>query len=235
MVQSTPDRPVKKKAVSGSIDPRWPKPKVVKWLEIGAVPAIVGLWIPDWLGAYGGGATFYIPPLLRPFPPLVTYVGAVILLIACYQGIKGMGFHFKGVVVCGGLSLLAATASVAVQLVGLSYLSLLFTGLAAIFAAGFFWFTIGKVAEITQESRMRFTWWAVAVLTVFTAVVYLAGLYLFSTGNSSAGMPILRAGVALLTVTFGFCRYGVHCYKTQTSIGAGFRSAPDEQYWATVN
>lgn len=234
MTQNTASRPVKKKAVSGSIDPRWPKPKVVKWLEIGAIPAIVGLWFPDWLGAYGGGATFYIPPLLRPFPPVVAYVGAVILLVACYQGIKGMGSHFKGVVVSGGLSLVSAVASVVAQLLGMSYLSLLFTGLAAVFAAGFFWFTIGKVAEITQESRTRFTWLAVGVLTVATAVVYLTGLYLFATSNSSAGMPVLRVGVALLTVTFGFCRYGVHCYKTQTSIGAGFRSDPDEQYWATA-
>ena len=232
MTQTT--RPIKKKAVSGSIDPRWPKPKVVKWLEIGAIPAIVGLWFPDWLGAYGHGTAPYIPPLFAPFPPLLTYVGAVILLVACYQGIKDMGFHFMGVKVSGALSLAFAVASVVVQLLGLSYLSLLFTGFAAVFAAGFFWFTIGKVAEITQETRTRFTWWAVAGLTVVAAAVYLTGLYLFVTGGS-AGFTLLRVGVALLTVTFGFCRYGVYCYKTQTSIGAGFRSDPDEQYWATVS
>lgn len=227
-------RPVKKKAVSGSIDPRWPKPKVVKWLEFGAIPAIVGLWFPDWLGAYADGSAPYIPPLLAPFPPLVTYVGAVVLLIACYQGIKNMGFHFKGVVVSGAFSIAFAAASVVVQLLGLSYLSLLFTGLAAVFAAGFFWFTIGKVAEITQERRTRITWWAVAGFTAATAAVYLTGLYLYATGGP-AGFTLLRVGVALLTVTFGLCRYGVHCYKTQTSIGAGFRSAPDEQYWAAAS
>jgi len=227
-------RPVKKKAVSGSIDPRWPKPKVVRWLEFGAIPAIVGLWFPDWLGAYAEGSSAYIPPLLAPFPPLLTYVGAVILLIACYQGIKDMGFHFKGVIVSGALSISAAIASVAAQVFGLSYLSLLFTGLAAVFAAGFFWFTIGKVAEITQERRTWVTWWAVAGFTVVTAGVYLTGLYLFATGVD-AGFTLLRVGVALLTVTFGLCRYGVHCYKTQTSIGAGFRSDPDEQYWAAAS
>jgi hypothetical protein len=230
-VEST--RPVKKKAVSGSIDPRWPKPKVVRWLEIGAVPAIAGLWFPDWLGAYAQGAAPFIPPLLPPFPPLLTYVGAVILLVACYQGVKDMGSHFKGVVVSGALSIASAVASVVAQLLGQSILSLLFTGFAAVFAAGFFWFTIGKVADITQESRTRFTWRAVAVLTVATAAVYLTGLYLFATGVP-AGFTVLRAGVALLTVTFGFCRYGVYCYKTQTSIGAGFNSTPDEQYWASA-
>ncbi len=229
----TQSRPIKKKAVSGSIDPRWPKPKVVRWLEVGAIPAILGLWWPDWLGAYGGGDAAYLPPLLPPFPPLLTYVGAVILLVACYQGIKDMGYHFKGVVIAGGLCVTAAVASVAAQLAGLPYLSLLFTGLAAVFAAGFFWFTIGKVAEITQETRTRTTWWAVLVLTVATAVSYLSGLYLFATG-AEIGFTVMRGAIVLLTVTFGLCRYGVHCYKTQTSIGAGFRDDPDRQYWAAV-
>lgn len=227
-------RPVKKKAISGQIDPRWPKPKVVKWLEIGAIPAIVGLWIPDWLGAYAHGSAGYIPPLVPAFPPLVAYVGAVILLVACYQGIKDMGSHFRGVQVAGALTLLFAVASVVLQLAGQPVASLTATGFAAVFAAGFFWFTIGKVAEITQETRTRVTWWAVAISTVATAVVYLAGVYLFATGSSAAFL-VLRAGIVLLTITFGLCRYGVYCYKTQTSIGAAFSADPDEQYWATAS
>jgi len=120
------------------------------------------------------------------------------------------------------------------QLFGQSYLSLLLTGLAAVFATGALWFTIGKVADITQESRTRFAWNAIAVLTVLTAIVYLIGLYFFASGVA-VGFTLLRIGVLLLTVTFGFCRYGVHCYKTQTSIGAGFHSIPDEQYWAKAS
>ncbi len=70
-----------KKSVSGSIKSRWPKPRVVKWLEIGAVPALLGLWLPDWVGGYhdlfnGIGKWYSLPPLL-------TYIGAVILLVAC--------------------------------------------------------------------------------------------------------------------------------------------------------
>lgn len=229
----TQSRPIKKKAVSGSLNPRWRKPKVVRWLEVGAIPAIVGLWWPDWLGSYGGGDAAYLPPLLSPFPPLPTYVGAVILLIACYQGIKDMGYHFKGVKVCGALCVSAAVASIVAQLAWSPYASLLFTGLAAVFAAGFFWFTIGKVAEITQESRTRATWWAVLVLTVATAAVYLTGLYLFATG-AAIGFAVMRGAIVLLTATFGLCRYGVYCYKTQTSIGASFRDDPDRQYWAAA-
>lgn len=227
-------RPVKKQAVSGSIDPRWPKAKVVRWLEAGAVPAILGLWWPDWLGAYGAASGWaYLPPLVGPFPPLVTYAGALILLVACYQGVKGMGSHFKGVVISGALCLVAAVASVVAQLAGASVMSLLFTGLGAVFAAGFFWFTIGKVAEITQESRTRLTWWGVAISTVLTATVYLWGLYLFATGVA-AGFVVLRVAIVMLTGVFALCRYGVHCYKTQTSIGAGFADDPEGQYWATA-
>jgi len=232
MTQST--RPTKKKAVSGSIDPRWPKPKVVRWLEIGAIPAIAGLWFPDWLGAYAGGAAPYLPPLLPPFPPLLTYVGAIILIVGCYQGVKDMGLHFKGVIVSGASAVALAVASVVAQLLGQSYVSLLLTGLAAVFATGALWFTIGKVADITQETRTRVTWWAVLVLTIITAGVYLTGLYLFASGVA-LGFTVLRAAVVLLTLVFGLCRYGVYCYKTQTSIGAGFASAPDEQYWAVAD
>jgi hypothetical protein len=227
-------RPVKKKVISGSIEPRWPKPRVVIWMEIGAIPAILGLWWPDWLGAYGAGDYAYLPPLLPPFPPLLVYVGAAILLVACYQGVKGMGFHFKGVVIAGALCVSAAAASIVVQLFGHPHVSLLLTGLAAVFAAGFFWFTIGKVADITQESRVRATWWGVLVLTALTAIVYLGGLYLFTAGEAT-GFPIMRVAIVLLTATFGLCRYAVYCYKTQTSIGAGFRDDPEDQYWATAS
>lgn len=56
----------KKKVISGQIDPRWPKPRVVKWLELGAIPAIVGMWIPDWAGQYIhkiSGTDYIFPPL----------------------------------------------------------------------------------------------------------------------------------------------------------------------------
>lgn len=51
---------LKKRVVSGSIRPRWPKARVLRWLEWGAIPTILGLWLPDWVGGYaaadaGGG------------------------------------------------------------------------------------------------------------------------------------------------------------------------------------
>jgi len=227
---SATTKAVKKKAVPGSLKPRWTKDRVVLWLEIGAVPAIVGLWFPDWVGSYASGSFLGIPPL----PPLLTYIGAVILLKACFEGIKGMGFHFRGLLISGGLTLVSAAASLALQLARHPYASLASTGFAAFFAAGFFWFTIGKIAEITQETRTRVTWHAVWVLSAVSLLVYLFGVHRIAGGDSINGFIILRLGVALFTVVFGFCRYAVHCYKTQGSLGARFNVAPDEQYWSSA-
>lgn len=230
----TAHSPVKKTAVSGSIDPRWPKNRIVRWLESGAALAIVGLWLPDWVGAYAATGSVWLLAALPPFPPLLTYIGAGALFVACYQGVKGMGAHFRGVVMSGAAALLFAAGSIIAQLAGSAVFSLALTGFAAVSATGALWFTIGKVAEITQETRTQRTWMAIPVLTGLTAVVYLGGLGFVSAG-SPGGYVLVRAGIALLTVTFVVCRYGVHCYKTQMTIGAGFVNDPDDQYWARAN
>jgi hypothetical protein len=223
---------VKKKAVSGFIKPRWTKDRVVKYLEWGAIPTILGLWWPDWLGAYAEGASFVIPPPLPVLPPLLTYIGAVLLLLGCYEGIKNMGYHFKGLKIAGTLTVLSAVLSlVFVFIPELKILSLAFTGLAGYFGAGFMWFTIGKVYEISQERRAKNTALAILVFDQITLLVYVAGLILLFFNNHSAGYLLLRAGVASLTITFFFCRFAVYVYKTQTSIGAKFAETPDVQYW----
>ena len=114
----------KKKAVSGFIQPRWPKERIVRWLEIGAIPAVVGLWFPDWVGTYFGEDAFAISPSLPYLPPFLTFIGALILLKACYEGILHMGYHFKGLIVSGVIAVAAAAASVAFWLAGVSVASL---------------------------------------------------------------------------------------------------------------
>ncbi len=219
----------KKKAVSGFIAPRWPKERIVRWLEIGAVPAVLGLWIPDWVGAYSGNSAFCLPQL--PYmPPFLTYIGALILLKACFEGIRHMGYHFKGLVISGALCVAAAAASVALWLAGLPAASLALVGAAAFFAGGFFWFTIGKIWEITQERRTRVAWHIVWAGSIASLATYLSGVVL-SVNEPQAGLVWLRVGVALFTTTFAVCRYAVYCYKTQTSIGARFSQSPDEQFW----
>ncbi len=223
----------KKKAVSGFIQPRWPKERIVRWLEIGAIPAVVGLWFPDWAGVYFGGEAFFIPPLLPYLPPFLTYIGALILLKACYEGILHMGYHFKGLIVSGIIAVVAAAASVALWLAGVPVVSLALVGIAAFFAGGFIWFTIGKVWEITQERRAHLTWHLIWIGDVISLAVFLTGVAL-SLSNPSTAAVLMRIGVALFTVTFAVCRYGVHCYKTQTSIGARFSQRPDEQFWTVA-
>jgi hypothetical protein len=226
---------VKKSVVNGSLWPRWPKPRVVRWLELGAIPALVGLWLPDWAGAYAGKAAWL--SAVPAFPPLLTYLGAVILLKACAEGIKDMGGHYLALRVSGGLALAFAAASLVLHFlipssprVGLA-LTLLAVGLAAFFATGFFWFTIAKVAEITVEARTARTRQAVAVAGV--VALLLGGATVLGVLVGDDRWPLLlRATVVAFTVAFGLCRYGVHCYKTQRSIGATFSADPAEQFWA---
>jgi hypothetical protein len=228
----------KKKVVSGFIRPRWPKPKVVKWLEIGAVPAILGLWLPDWSGAYiveaaGGGTP--IPGFA--FPPLLVYIGALILLKACWEGIRDMGWHYTGLRISGILAVTLAGVSLPLHFLrngtsGDLWFAgeILSIGLAAFFATGFFWFTIAKVAEITVETRTQVTKIAVLVFN-FLALAAGGATVIAIALDSALWTVLLRATLVLFTIAFGFCRYAVYCYKTQQSIGATFVTNPDEQFW----
>jgi hypothetical protein len=228
---------VKKKVVSGFISPRWPKAKVVKWLEIGAVPAILGLWMPDWVGGYAH--IFQADGIHRfvafPFPPILTYVGAVILIKACLEGIRDMGIHYKAARILGFLAIALAGISVPLHFAASGpnlwfALELLSIGLAAFLGTGVLWITVVKVAEITMESRTRTT---ADVILVLNAAALVAGAgSVLKVLLGSPGWPIfLRIAVTLFTAAFAACRYGVHCYGTQKYIGASFVSAPDEQYW----
>lgn len=229
---------LRKKVIPGGIKPRWPKPRVVKWLEIGAVPAIVGMWVPDWAGQYihkMAGTDYLFPPSLA-FPPLIVYVGALILWKACLEGAKNMGWHYQGIRIGGTLAVACAGLSVITHFLiqpgsNVAFaLTILWIGLAAFFATGFFWFTIAKVAEITVETRMEVTKYVVLVLD-FVALAAGAATVLSILANGSAWPALLRLTVVLFTIAFFFCRYAVYCYKTQKSIGAAFVKPPEEQFW----
>ena len=144
-----------------------------------------------------------------------------------------MGYHFKGLVVSGIFAVAAAAASVALWLAGVSVVSLALVGAAMFFAGGFIWFTIGKVWEITQEKRAHVTWHLIWIGDVISLAVFIAGVIL-SLRDPASGAILVRVGVALFTVTFAACRYGVYCYKEQTSIGARFSQSPDEQFWTVA-
>jgi len=229
---------IRKTVVSGNLRPRWPKTRVVRWLEWGAVPAIVGLWLPDWAGAYiaeASGTPASLPGIA--IPPLLLFVGALVLLKACAEGIRDMGRHYRNLRIAGalavgfaGLSLPAAALRHATGGDPWFAAEILAIVLAAFFATGFFWFTIAKVAEITLETRTELTRQAVLAFAVLSLLSGLAtaGVIL----ADGPGWPaLLRATLILFTLTFLLCRYAVHCYKTQRSIGASFARQPDQQFW----
>lgn len=211
---------VKKKVVSGFIRPRWPRTKVVKWLEIGAVPAIVGLWIPDWVGGYAHifQATDRHRVVEFPFPPFLTYFGAVILMKACLEGIRDMGMHYRAARILGILSIAFAIVSIPLHLAaaGPNYwfaLEILSIGLAAFLGTGVLWITVIKVAEITMESRTRTT--AHVILVLNTAALVAGAGAVLNILLGAPGWPLfLRIAVTLFTAAFAACRYGVHCYRT---------------------
>ena len=228
----------KKKVISGSINPRWPKPRVVKWLELGAIPAIVGMWIPDWAGQYIhkiSGTDYLFPPSLA-FPPLVVYIGALILWKACLEGVKDMGWHYNGVKISGTLAVLCAGLSVIAHFFiqpgsNVAFaITVLCIGLAAFFATGFFWFTIAKVAELSIETRTEVTKYVVLILNILALALGAATVLSILTESNSWSL-LLRLTVATFTVAFLFCRYAVYCYKTQKSLGAAFVKPPEEQFW----
>lgn len=227
-----------KQQITGFIEPRWPKKKVVKWLELGAIPAILGLWLPDWSGAYvkliSNSSDSFLSGLA--FPPVITYIGAIILFKGCTEGIKDMGWHY----------ITALWSSwIAIALAGLSFVfhflipentalfgafTILSIGLAAFFATGVLWLTISKVAEISAETRSLIT----------SKIILVTGIAALLSGAASVLLIylefpqfafFLRLTIVLFTIAFAFCRYGVYCYNTQQSIGAGFTTPPNEQFW----
>jgi hypothetical protein len=227
----------KKKVVSGWLKPRWPKPRVVRWLELGAIPALLGLWLPDWVGGYALGASGHPAPFpALAFPPILAYAGALVLLRACAEGVKGMGWHYRGVQVCGALAVAFAGTSVALHVLippahgAWLPMVLLAVFLAMLFSTGFLWFTLAKVAEITTEKRTKVA--ARLILALASAATLLAlGTSWMALRGGESWVLFARATQVGFAAAFVICRYGVHCYKTQKSIGATFTLTPNEQYW----
>ncbi len=217
---------------------RWPKHKVVKWLELGAIPALIGLWIPNWIGGYIRLFSFGADEGLftTAFPPVITYIGVLILFKASTEGIKNMGIHYKRAVWSGIVSVIFAVLSVVTHFLipmnslFFGVLTLLNIGLAAFFSALFLWNTLAKVAEISAESRTHKIKDIILLTNILALVCWIVAIGLVSFGHPLFAI-VIRLALILFTVTFLFCRYGVYCYKTQKSIGANFTRPPDSQFW----
>jgi len=217
---------------------RWPKHKVVKWLELGAIPALIGLWIPNWIEGYIRLFSFGTSEgiFTATFPPVITYIGVLILFKASTEGIKNMGIHYKRAVLSGIISVILAVLSVVTHFLisknplVFGVITLLTIGFAAFFSLLFLWNTLAKVAEISAESRTRKIRDIVLLNSIIALVCWIAAIVLVSFSNPLFAI-VIRLAQILFTVTILFCRYGVYCYKTQKSIGAVFASPPDNQFW----
>ncbi|MDH4183367.1 MAG: hypothetical protein OEV92_04030 [Nitrospinota bacterium] len=224
---------LEKKQMSGFINPRWMKAKCVRYWEIGAIPCILGVWLPDFVGQYA----LKMQGLdNHAFPPVITYVGALFLFAACAHAIEKMGLHYN-VVMAGGWS--------AIALAGLSVvfhfmitpgnytmlaLTVLCIGLCAYAATSMFYFTIAKAAELGMETRMARNQWIVLILNhsaILAGAVTVVAIYL----QSPLWVTLLRLTVILFTMAWIACRTAVYYFKTDKSIGVFFTKPPDEQFW----
>lgn len=224
---------LEKKQLSGFINPRWVKPRCVRYWEIGAIPAILGLWIPDFVGQYAlkmAGEENYA------FPPFLTYVGALFLFAACAHAIENMGTHYKLMLAGGWTAIALAVLSVllhwGLQPGGYGFFAvfILCIGLCAYAATMMFYFTISKAAEIGMETRMENTRKAVMILAHVSLV--FGGFSVIAIAlESSLWIPLLRTAVLLFSITWIICRLGVYFFKEDKSIGVTFVKPPDEQFW----
>lgn len=224
---------LEKKQLSGFINPRWMKPRCVRYWEIGAIPCILGVWIPDFVGQYerlmAGEANY-------AFPPFITYVGALFLWAACAHAIEKMGNHYTFVMAGGGAAVTLAALSVVFHFMitpgnyTMLALTVLCIGLCAYAATSMFYFTIAKAAEIGMETRMARD--QLLVLAVNHAAILAGAVSVVAIYYASPLWPaLLRLTVALFTLAWIGCRLAVYFFKVDKSIGVFFAKPPDEQFW----
>lgn len=222
-----------RKQVSGFQQPRWMKPKCVRYLEVGAIPVIFGVWIPDFVGQY---ALKFSGQESNAMPPIITYAGALVLWAGCAHAIEKMGVEYKRMMMSGAAAVALAVVSVLLHFgVGpgeklMLSLFVLSVGLCAYAATLMFYFTIAKAAELGVESRM--TRVRDAVFWTNNAALFVGALSIGAILlNSNLWVPFLRGSVLLFTVAWLLCRLAVYYFKTDKSLGVFFAKPPAEQFW----
>ncbi len=224
---------LEKKQMSGFINPRWMKPKCVRFWEIGAIPCILGVWMPDFVGQY---ALKIAGQPNHAFPPFITYVGALFLFAACAHAIEAMGWHYKVVMISGWSAIGLAGLSVILHFMispgnyVMLALTVLSIGLCAYAATTMFYATISKAAELGMETRMANDQKIVFLLN-HAAILLGAITVVTILMQSPIWVPLLRLTVVLFTCAWIACRMGVYFFKTDKSIGVPFAQPPDEQFW----
>ena len=224
---------LEKKQLSGFINPRWMKPRCVRYWEIGAIPCILGVWLPDFVGQY---ALKIVGEPNHAFPPILTYIGALFLFAACAHAIEKMGLHYNVVIIMGYSAIALAGISVVLHFMitpgnyTMLALTVLSIGLCAYAATTMFYMTITKAAELGMETRMKRDQIAVLILNnaaILVGAASVAAIYM----QSDIWETLLRLCVILFTLAWIACRTAVYYFKTDKSIGVFFAKPPDEQFW----
>lgn len=222
-----------RKQVSGFQKPRWMKPKCVRYWEVGAIPVIIGVWVPDFVGEYALKITGQDNAAM---PPLITYVGALILWMACAHAIEKMGAHYRRMMFAGASAVVLAGVSIILhfgiapghhRMLALFMLSI---GLCAYAATFMFYYTIAKAAELGVETRMvrvrNLVFW------VNNAALFIGALGIGAILQASPlWVPLMRGSVLLFTCAWLLCRLAVYYFKTDKSLGVFFAKPPAEQFW----
>lgn len=142
----------------------------------GAVLAIAGLWWPNWIRALVGSTMPFLNlPAFRT--PLISYLGYVILWVACILvvGLKRSASDFKAPSWVGLASVVVVMASsVLAQLAALTIAILLLFTIGSFLATLFIYWTMAKVVEVKRMTK-RTVWLFNLVALIFGLTAALVG------------------------------------------------------------
>lgn len=226
---------VEEKVVSKVICPRWTPARATRWVQIGAVGVIAGLWLPDWVGAYIAQSHGRSCLLALPFPPVLAYLGAVILCKGCLEGIRDMGWHFRAARAMTSLAAWLAVASFGWQFAAddngcrLAMLQASI-GLTMFCVACVPLLTMAKLAE-RGEVRTGIAWEAALALNVAAmAATACAAVSVLSNGpwDLWLRLAVLHFSAAILAGS-----YGISNYRTKPTFDAAWAIVPDDDdlFW----
>ncbi len=210
------------------------KAKCVRFWEIGAIPCILGVWLPDFVGQY---VRMMAGEPNHAFPPVITYIGALFLFAACAHAIEDMGAHYKVVVISGWTMIALAGLSVVFHFMitpdninVMLALTVLCIGLTAYAATTMFYAVIAKAAELGMETRMLRDQKVVLIVN-HAAISFGAASVVAIYLQADIWVILLRLCVILFTIAWIACKTAVYFFKTDNSLGVFFTKPPDEQFW----
>ena len=163
----------------------------------GAVLAIAGLWVPNWIAALaGGGNPFLGLAIFRT--PVITYLGDIVLWLACILvlGIQGIG---SGYITWVGLSsiVIAITSSVLAQVRASPSLILLLITIAAFLATFFIYWTLEKIEEIRRLVKR-----AVFGMNLMAIILGIAAVVLGLSSSNDVALLLIYSMAGCYTLTW---------------------------------